>query len=276
VAGEVEYASGTSWSATSPTGRCCGPSGPTSTAGPPAGSRPWPRTGPRAGPSCSPTTTGPPCRSPAAAGTEPPGLADRDLAALREAGDRAAALGGWETAARFYAERWSSGPSGDPARGPLLLRLGRARCRGEMAGHDELDRGRAGPAGRRRAGGRGRGRDAARRAGLPPGRGGDREAATDRALALVAGAPPSATKAAVLRGAMMHLVVASRHAEGLAVGRQVLAMARDARPARPGGRRARGDRHGQGRGRRPGGLDDLEAAIARFEELGTPGGPSGT
>ena len=205
-----------------------------------------------------------------AAGTEPPGLAARALAALGEAGDRAAALGGWETAARFYAEALELGPEGDLARGQLLLRLGRARCRSEMAGQDELAAGR----------------EALLAAGEPvaaaeaemllgelaflQGRGGDREAATARALALVAGAPPSATKAAVLRGAMMHLVVASRHAEGLAVGREVLAMARtlglpdleaDALGAIGTARVEAGD---------PGGLDDLEAAIARFEELGAP------
>ncbi|MET0833570.1 MAG: hypothetical protein ABWZ62_06295, partial [Actinomycetota bacterium] len=104
------------------------------------------------------------------------------------------------------------------------------------------------------------------------GRGEDREAHTDRALALVAGAPTSATRAAVLRGAMMHLVVASRHAEGLAVGREVLAMARtlglpdleaDALGAIGTARVEAGD---------PGGLEDLEAAIARFDELGTPSG----
>ena len=64
-----------------------------------------------------------------AAGTEPSGLAARTLAALREAGDRAEALGGWETAARFHAEALELSPEGDPARGQLLLRLGRARCR---------------------------------------------------------------------------------------------------------------------------------------------------
>ena len=104
------------------------------------------------------------------------------------------------------------------------------------------------------------------------GRGEDREAHHDRALALVAGAPPSATKAAVLRGAMMHLVVASRHAEALAVGLQVLTMARelglpdleaDALGAIGMARVEAGD---------PGGLDDLESAIARFEELGAPSG----
>jgi tetratricopeptide (TPR) repeat protein len=102
------------------------------------------------------------------------------------------------------------------------------------------------------------------------GRGEDREAATAQALDLVAGAPPSPTKAAVLRGAMMHLVVASRNAEGLAVGRELLAMARtlglpdleaDALGAIGTARVEAGD---------PGGLDDLEAAIARFEELGAP------
>src|SRR5512132_3334712 len=206
-----------------------------------------------------------------AAGTEPPGLAARALAALGEAGDRAAALGGWETAARFYAEALELGPGGDPARGQLLLRLGRARCRSEMAGQDELAAAR----------------EALLAAGEPAaaaeaemllgelaflqGRGGDREAATARALALVAGAPPSATKAAVLRGAMMHLVVASRHAEARAVGRQVVAMAgalglrdlgADALGAIGTARVEAGD---------AGGMADLEAAIARFEELGAPG-----
>jgi class 3 adenylate cyclase/tetratricopeptide (TPR) repeat protein len=207
-----------------------------------------------------------------AAGTEPPGLAGRALAALRDAGDRAAALGGWEAAARFHAGALELSPEGDPGRGQLLLRLGRARCRGEMAGHDELSAAR----------------EALLAAGEPvaaaeaemllgelaflQGRGEDREAHLDRALALVAGAPPSATRAAVLRGAMMHLVVASRHAQARAVGLQLLTMAReldlpdleaDALGAIGTARVEAGD---------PGGLDDLEAAIARFEELGAPGG----
>jgi class 3 adenylate cyclase/tetratricopeptide (TPR) repeat protein len=206
-----------------------------------------------------------------AAGAEPPGLAGRALAALRDAGDRAAALGGWETAARFHAEALELSPEGDPARGQLLLRLGRSRCRGEMAGQDELTAAR----------------EALLAAGAPvaaaeaemllgelaflQGRGEDRETHLERALALVEGTPPSATRAAVLRGVMMHLMVASRHAEGLAVGREVLAMARtlglpeleaDALGAIGIARVETGD---------PGGLDDLEAAVARFEELGIPG-----
>jgi class 3 adenylate cyclase/tetratricopeptide (TPR) repeat protein len=207
-----------------------------------------------------------------AAGTEPPGLAARAKAALADAGDRAAALGGWETAARFLAGALELSPEGDPARGQLLLRLGRARCRGEMTGTEELTAAR----------------EALLAAGEPvaaaeaemllgelaflQGRGDDREVHTDRAMALVAAAPPSATKAVVLRGAMMHLLVASRHAEGLAVSRQVLAMARtlglpeleaDALGAIGSARVESGD---------PGGLDDLEAALARFDALGTPSG----
>jgi class 3 adenylate cyclase/tetratricopeptide (TPR) repeat protein len=203
-----------------------------------------------------------------AAGTEPPGLAARALAALREAGDRAATLGGWETAGRFHAEALALSAEGDPGRGQLLLRLGRDRCLAEATGQEELA--------------------AARKALLAAGdpvaaaeaeillgqlaflQGRDREAHLARALELVAGAPPSATRAEVLRGAMLHLMVASRHAEGLEVGREVLAMARtlgrpdlemDALGAIGTTRVEAGD---------PGGLDDLEAAIAVGEETGTP------
>ncbi|HEY6710614.1 MAG TPA: AAA family ATPase, partial [Actinomycetota bacterium] len=130
-----------------------------------------------------------------AAGTEPPGLAARTSAALREAGDRAAALGGWETAARFHAEALELCADGDPDRGRLLLRLGRARVRGEMAGQDELTAAREALLG---AGDPVAAAEAEMLLGelaFLQGRGEDREAATDRALALVAGAPPSATKA---------------------------------------------------------------------------------
>jgi len=207
-----------------------------------------------------------------AAGTEPAGLAERARGALRDAGDRAAALGGYETAARFHAEALELCADGDAERGQLLLRLGRARCRSDMTGQDQLDAAR----------------EALLAAGQPlaaaeaemllgelaflHGRGDQRAAHLDRALALVAGAPPSASKAAVLRGAMMHLVVASRSAEARAVGGEVLAMARgldlrdleaDALGAIGTARVEAGD---------AGGLADLDAAIASFDELGTPGG----
>ena len=207
-----------------------------------------------------------------AAGTEPPGLADRTRTALRDAGDRAAALGGYETAARFHAEALELCADGDAERGQLLLRLGRARCRSDMTGQDQLAAAR----------------EALLAAGQPlaaaeaemllgelaflHGRGDRRAVHLDRALALVADAPPSPSKAAVLRGAMMHLVVASRSAEARTVGGEVLAMARgldlrdleaDALGAIGTARVEAGD---------AGGLADLDAAIASFDELGTPGG----
>jgi class 3 adenylate cyclase/tetratricopeptide (TPR) repeat protein len=207
-----------------------------------------------------------------AAGTEPAGLADRTRAALRDAGDRAAALGGWETAARFHAEALELCADGDAERGELLLRLGRARCRSDMSGQEQLAAAR----------------EALLAAGQPlaaaeaemllaelaflHGRGDRRAAHLDRALALVADAPPSAPKAAVLRGAMMHLVVASRSAEARTVGGEVLAMARrlglveleaDALGAIGTARVEAGD---------AGGLADLDGAIAAFDRLGTPGG----
>jgi class 3 adenylate cyclase len=207
-----------------------------------------------------------------AAGSEPAGLAARTRAALRDAGDRAAALGAWEAAARFHTQALELCPHGDPERGQLLLRLGRARCRGEMAGRDDLTAAV----------------EALLAAGRPVaaaeaemllgelaflhGRGEDRAVHHERALTLVAGAPVSGSRAAVLRGAMMHLLMGSRHAEARAVGAEVLTMARelrlrdleaDALGAIGTARVEAGDR---------GGLADLEAAIAMFGELGTPGG----
>src|SRR6266545_1501318 len=175
--------------------------------------------------------------------------------------------------AKEFVQRFGrSSADGDAERAQLLLRLGRARCRSDMTGQDQLDAAR----------------EALLAAGQPlaaaeaemllgelaflHGRGDQRAAHLDRALALVAGAPPSASKAAVLRGAMMHLVVASRSAEARAVGGEVLAMARgldlrdleaDALGAIGTARVEAGD---------AGGLADLDAAIASFDELGTPGG----
>jgi class 3 adenylate cyclase len=207
-----------------------------------------------------------------AAGAEPAGLADRTRAALRDAGDRAAALGGYETAARFHAEALELCPDGDAERGELLLRLGRDRCRSDMTGQEQL------AAAREALLGAGQPLAAAEAEMLLGelaflhGRGDQRAAHLDRALTMVADAPSSASKAAVLRGAMMHLVVASRIAEARTVGGQLLAMARrlglveleaDALGAIGTARVEAGD---------AGGLADLDAAVAAFDRLGTPGG----
>ena len=110
--------------------------------------------------------------------------------ALRDAGDQAAALGGWETAARFHAEALELSPRATrPAAssccalaGPAAGRDGRPR---------RADRGPRGPAGRRRPGGRRQAEMLLGELAFLQGRGEDRESHHDQALALVAGAPPS-------------------------------------------------------------------------------------
>jgi class 3 adenylate cyclase/tetratricopeptide (TPR) repeat protein len=61
-----------------------------------------------------------------AAGVEAPGLADRARVALREAGDRAAALNAYPTAEKYYAEALALWPDGDPERPDLLFRRARS------------------------------------------------------------------------------------------------------------------------------------------------------
>jgi len=206
-----------------------------------------------------------------AVGQQVAGLEELARAALRDAGDRAAALGLYAAAARSYGEALQLCPQEDPQRAELLLRLGRARCRGEGAGEEAL------LAARNAFGARGE-REPAAEAELLlgelaflGGRGGERASHLERARALVADAPPSPVKAAVARGRMAHLAMANRHAEAREAAAEVLAMARDL-----GLRELEADALGTiGLARvdagDAGGLGDLEAAIATFEREGTPG-----
>src|SRR6266542_1725981 len=73
-----------------------------------------------------------------AVGDQIAGLEELARAALRDAGDRAAELGLYAGAARSYADALQLCPSDDPERAELLLRLGRARCRGEGTGEEAL------------------------------------------------------------------------------------------------------------------------------------------
>jgi len=206
-----------------------------------------------------------------AAGQDVPGLADRARAALRDAGDRAAALGAWATAARYHAQARDLCPPGDPERPALELRIGRARCQSEGAGQEELARARDGLLA---TGERALAAEAEMLLGelaFLHGLGEERAARLDRALALAADAPPSRSKAAVLKGCMMHLVIASRHAEARGVAEEVLAMAgglglHDLEAEALGtiglARVDAGD---------AGGLADLERATAILESLASPG-----
>ncbi len=205
-----------------------------------------------------------------AAGEQVPGLEERARAALRAAGDRAAALGLYAGAARSYTQALELCPEREPGRAALLLRLGRARCRGEGAGEAAL------VAARDLFLARGEQEPAAEaelllgELAFLGGRGGERAAHLERARALVAGTPPSPVKAAVAKGRMAHLAMANRHAEAREAAAEVLVMAREL-----GLRDLEADALGTiGLARvdagDAGGLGELEAAIATFERQGTP------
>jgi len=200
----------------------------------------------------------------ASAAGQPTGdLVDRARLALRHAGDRATGLGAHVTAARYYTEALAIWPPGDPERPALELRAGEARCLGDGTGEELLTSARDGLLA---LGDRERAAEAEARLGqLAYTRGQDRSSHMDRALALVADAPASHSKAVVLSHGMMHLLVADRNAEALQVAQEGLAMARslrdrDIEAAALGtigaARVSLGD---------PGGVADLERGIALCE-----------
>jgi class 3 adenylate cyclase/tetratricopeptide (TPR) repeat protein len=73
-----------------------------------------------------------------AAGIDIPDLPARALAALRRAGERAASLYSFASAARFYRRALELVPTADPERGRLLLELGRSAWIAEGAAEQEL------------------------------------------------------------------------------------------------------------------------------------------
>jgi len=202
-----------------------------------------------------------------AAGKDTGDLTERARLALRDAGDRVAALGADAAAARYYTAALAIWPEDDPERPELEFRAGEARCFGEGAGKDLLEKARDGLLA---AGARERAAEAEMLLGrLAYVYGRPRSVHIERALALVADAPPSRSKAAVLTSCMQHLMVADRHAEALGVAREALAIARslgarDVEAAAHGtigaARVAQGD---------PGGLADLEHGVALSEEQGS-------
>src|SRR6266540_1332434 len=206
-----------------------------------------------------------------AVGQDTAELAGRTMTALRRAGDRAAALGADATAARYYAQALELCPADDADRPDLELLLGRARCQAEGGGGELLATARDALLAR---GDPVRAAEAEMYLGelaFLHGHGDLRAAHLARAQALVAEAPPSRSKVAVLKGCMMHLAIASRQGEALAVARDVLAMARQL-----GLRDLEGDALGTiglarvERGERAG-LADMERAIAILKQQSSPG-----
>jgi tetratricopeptide (TPR) repeat protein len=203
-----------------------------------------------------------------AAGQATGDLVDRARLALRDAGDRVTGLGAHPTAARYYSQALAIWPD-DPERPDLELRAGAAYCMAEGAGEDLLTSARDGLLA---IGDRERAAEAEAHLGLLAyTQGRERSSHLDRALALVADAPPSHSKALVLGRCMMHLLVADRNTDAMQVAREGLAMARslgdrdvevDALGAIGAARVCLGD---------PGGIHDLERCIAMCEADGSSG-----
>jgi tetratricopeptide (TPR) repeat protein len=202
-----------------------------------------------------------------AAGQPTGELAEQARLALRQAGDRVTSLGAHVAAARYYTEALALWPPDDPERPALELRAGEARCLGEGAGEDLL---RSARDGLLALGDRERAAEAeARLFQLAYAKGQERSSHMEQALALVADAPASHSKAVVLSHGMMHLLVSDRNAAALQVARQGLAMARSL-----------GDREQEAAALGtigaakvslgdPGGIADLERGIALAEAAGS-------
>jgi DNA-binding SARP family transcriptional activator/class 3 adenylate cyclase len=161
-----------------------------------------------------------------AAGQETAALADRARVALREAGNRSLQLNAFAAAARWYAAALDLWPADHAERPRLLLRLGEARVHTEQAGGELLEEAHDGllAQGDREGAAEAEallGRLLWRQGQGEPGIEHDR-----RAVALLADAPPSRAKAAVLVNLANTLMMRGQREETVQVGRQALAMAR--------------------------------------------------
>jgi class 3 adenylate cyclase/tetratricopeptide (TPR) repeat protein len=159
-----------------------------------------------------------------AAGLDTSDLSERARVAFRDAGNRATALGAHGPAAEHYMAALKLWPDLDPDRPELEFLAGEAFCFGEGRGEELLASARDGLLSIGRT-------ERAAEAEILLGslaylQGQRRTQHVDRALALVGGAPPSHSKAAVLSGCMMHLLVADRYTEAIRVASEAFAMAK--------------------------------------------------
>jgi class 3 adenylate cyclase/tetratricopeptide (TPR) repeat protein len=144
--------------------------------------------------------------------------------ALREAGDRALALGAFAAAARFYTDALELWPRDDPERPRLLLALGRAHAR-VQSGEQVLREALEGLSALGDDEGAAEAELLLSNARWLEGRRDEADAHMERALALVADVAPSAIKARVLSELSRYHMLARRDEAAVAVARQALEMA---------------------------------------------------
>jgi class 3 adenylate cyclase/tetratricopeptide (TPR) repeat protein len=154
-------------------------------------------------------------------------LEERARLALRDAGDRAAALASHQSAARFYRGALGLWPRTDPGWPELQFRYGRSLFYSEESGEQTLVEARDALLA---AGDRGTAAEAEGMIGQLAFRSGERDRSLEsyeRAVALLADAPASRSKAVVLATVARSLVVAAQSEEAIRVGREALAMAEE-------------------------------------------------
>jgi tetratricopeptide (TPR) repeat protein len=155
-------------------------------------------------------------------------FAARARKALGEAGDRALALNAFANAAEFYRDALELTPEDDPARAQLLLGLGRAEFDARSAGAEILEEAAAGLVAARDVESAAEAETMLAVLAWEAGDDAGRWAHLDRAVELVADAPPSRANVTALAVRARHLYLAGHYSEGLEAARDVLAMAESA------------------------------------------------
>jgi class 3 adenylate cyclase len=197
-------------------------------------------------------------------------LADRARHALREAGDRAAALNAFDSAARSYASALELSPADDPDRPRLVLSYGTMLALGQESGDEELELAASALVEL------GDHEFAARAEILladSDWRAGQRDAADahlERAVHLVKDIPSSPAKATVLSEVSRYHMLGDRSDDAIEIGRQALEMASElcldevrahVLDSIGSARTSAGDL---------GGIGDLEESIRISDEIGSP------
>jgi class 3 adenylate cyclase/tetratricopeptide (TPR) repeat protein len=162
-----------------------------------------------------------------AMGRETAALEERARLALRDAGDRAASLNAFAQATRFYGSALDLWPEDDEGYPQLLFRFGRARFFSEDQGEESLSRAAEELLD---AGDRATAAEAQTLVGELRWIEGDRDLAFESfegAAALLAGEPPSRSKAYVLANLSRFLMTADEADRSIAIGLEALAMAKE-------------------------------------------------
>jgi class 3 adenylate cyclase len=206
-----------------------------------------------------------------ASGQETASLVERSRHALRDAGDRAAALAAYSSASRLYARALELWPEDDPGRATVLFKRFRAAFNGEGTTEELAEEARSALLA---TGERGLAAEVDGMRSLHMWVQGDRDAALarlERAEALVAGDGAPSSRAHVLALHARFLMLTARHEEVITVGREAIELAEAA-----GLEELRANAlnsHGIARialGEVQSGLADLEESLSVAERLGTP------